>query len=237
MRIFIALLVIVIMPSILGAAEELSFEGLVEPQEVVEFSSHVPGILEEVTVDRGSWVKKGQVLARLKSGVERAAVELARARVEFNERKLERNERLYQKKLMSVHHKDETETEILLAELELKEAQERLNLRTIRSTVNGVVIERIGSPGEYVGEDPFLRIAQIDPLTVELVVPVEFYGSIKKGDIGTVQIEEPVGGTYQAKVTVVDKVIDAASDTFGVRLKLPNPEKKLPAGLKCRVTF
>jgi multidrug efflux pump subunit AcrA (membrane-fusion protein) len=38
-------------------------------------------------------------------------------------------------------------------------------------------------------------------------------------------------------VVVVDKVVDAASGTLGVRLELPNPDNKIPAGIKCRVTF
>jgi len=42
---------------------------------------------------------------------------------------------------------------------------------------------------------------------------------------------------YGAKVTVVDRVVDAASGTFGVRLELPNPNYRLPAGLKCKVPF
>ncbi len=41
----------------------------------------------------------------------------------------------------------------------------------------------------------------------------------------------------EAEVGVVDKVVDAASGTFGVRLELPNPDTSLPAGLKCRVRF
>jgi len=45
------------------------------------------------------------------------------------------------------------------------------------------------------------------------------------------------GGTYTAKVVIVDRVIDAASGTFGVRLEIPNPKYELPAGLKCRVIF
>jgi hypothetical protein len=36
---------------------------------------------------------------------------------------------------------------------------------------------------------------------------------------------------------VVDPMFDAASGTFGVRLTLPNPERKIPAGLKCRARF
>jgi hypothetical protein len=38
-------------------------------------------------------------------------------------------------------------------------------------------------------------------------------------------------------VTVVDRVFDAASSTFGVRLELPNPDYSLPAGLRCRIRF
>ena len=44
-------------------------------------------------------------------------------------------------------------------------------------------------------------------------------------------------GTHTARVKVVDPVIDAASGTFGVRLELPNPNYRLPAGLKCKVRF
>lgn len=49
--------------------------------------------------------------------------------------------------------------------------------------------------------------------------------------------EAPVNGAYEARVTVVDRVVDAASGTFGVRLELPNPGYKLPAVLKCKARF
>ncbi len=223
--------------SVVIAAELPPLEGLVEPNELVEFSSQIPGILETVAVERGARVRRGQVLAQLKSGVEVSAVKVAAARVEFGKRKAIRNSQLYKKQLISVHDKDELETEIQLAELELEEVRERLALRTIISTVDGVVVERNGAPGEYVGEEPFLTVAQLDPLNVELVVPVEYFGMIKLGATAQVQLEDAVGGSHKAKVVIVDQVIDAASGTFGVRLHLPNPKLKLPAGLKCQVVF
>jgi len=234
-RLIIALLLVM---QTVAAAEELPpFEGLVEPRELVDFSSQVPGILEKVNVERGDWVKKGQVLARLKAGVEKSLVGVAQARVEFARRKLVRNEVLYNKKLISIHEKDELETEIKMAELELREANERLALRTIRSTVTGVVVERLGAAGEYVGEEPFITVARINPLSVELVIPDRYLGEIKVGQMAEVKLHEPVGGTYPAKVVIVDRVIDAASSTFGVRLSLPNADLKLPAGVKCQVLF
>lgn len=213
------------------------FEGLIEPREVVNFGSQVPGILEKVMVERGDRVEVGQVLARLKSGVEAAALRTAEAKVDFGQRKSQRNEELTRKKLISVHEKDEIETELQLARLMVAEAKEQLELRVIRSTVKGVVVKRTGAPGGYVGEEPFLTVAQIDPLNVELVIPSQYIGSIKEGAMAKVLPDEPVGGEYTARVVVVDKVIDAASGTFGVRLELSNPQLKLPAGMKCRVLF
>jgi len=53
--------------------------------------------------------------------------------------------------------------------------------------------------------------------------------------VADVTPEPPFNRTYRAKVTVVDRVIDAASGTFGVRLELRNSDYSLPAGLKCKV--
>jgi multidrug efflux pump subunit AcrA (membrane-fusion protein) len=98
-------------------------------------------------------------------------------------------------------------------------------------------MERFLSPGEFVEDQPVLKLAQIHPLYVEVFAPVELLGSIKVGMSADVSPEEPVGKVYKARVTIVDQVVDAASGTFGVRLELPNPKYRLPAGLKCKVTF
>ena len=219
------------------SAQEGDLDGLIEPYEVVEISSRVPGILAEVAVERGDLVEKEQVLARLKGSLEKIAVKLARARVEFNTRRSERNEELYEAQLVSIHEKDELETEILINKLQVEEAVERLAMLTIRSPIQGVVVERSRAPGESVGTDPILTIARLDPLNVEVIVPVERFGTILKGMRAEVRPEAAVGGMYVGEVVIVNQVIDAASGTFGVRVELPNHDYKLPAGLKCKVRF
>jgi multidrug efflux pump subunit AcrA (membrane-fusion protein) len=54
---------------------------------------------------------------------------------------------------------------------------------------------------------------------------------------GEVTLQPLMKGSYAAKVVVVDRVIDAASATFGVRLELPNPGNKFPSGVRCQVRF
>lgn len=213
-------------------------ECMIEPYEKVEFKTQVPGILEEVLVERGDIIKKDQVLARLKSGVEEALVEQSRARFEFAKRKDERNKELSLKHFISAHEKDEFETEIKMSELQMREADEKLKLRTIRSTIDGVVVERFLAPGEYAGENnSILKAVSINPLNVEVIAPTNMIGSIRKGMGAEVRPESAVGGVYYGTVVIVDKVIDASSGTFGVRVELPNPELKIPAGLKCKVRF
>jgi len=250
--------------SFTGSAGAAEYDGVIEPFRVVKVGSSVYGILETVNVDRGDFVKKGQVLATLQSGVEKATMEAARARVEmeasikskqanldFYTRKKQMNEELFKKQVLPFSQMDEVETSKILADMQLQEALENkrlaeleykravevVNRMTIHSPVNGVVVERYLSPGEYIENQSVLKLAQIDPLNVEVVLPVNLFPSIKIGMKAKVIPEAPIGGQYMAEVKIVDRVIDAASGTLGVRLELPNPNHRLPAGLKCKVIF
>jgi membrane fusion protein (multidrug efflux system) len=216
-----------------------ALECLVEPFMVVNVGSPVDGVLDKVTVDRGDVVRRGQVVAVLKSGVEAAAVDLSQARVEFGRRKVERNKELFEKQLISAQERDEMVTESRLHEEELKKEKENLKLRTIVSPLDGVVVERRLSPGELIRADKsmVLKLAQLNPLNVEVVAPAELFGTLRIGMSGKVSLAPFFPGSFPAKIVVLDKLIDAASGTFGVRLQLPNPGNKIPAGIKCSVEF
>lgn len=228
------LLLIVAAPETLAAD---GYECLIEAHVDVSVSAAVQGVVERVWVERGDRVKRGDVLVELVDGIETASYELARARSEFADRTNQRNAELVEEKLISSNEKDALETDALLARLQTREADEVLKLRTIRSPITGVVASVSIEAGEFVDENEIMRVVQIDPLNVEVVVPVALYGQIKKGTIGQVRPEAPFDRVFKAKVVIADRVVDAASGTFGVRLELPNKQGELPAGLKCRVSF
>jgi RND family efflux transporter MFP subunit len=242
------------------------YDCLIEARQTVQIRSPVEGLVESVTVDRGALVKKGQVLVTLESGPERAAlaiaksraamtgpVEAAQARVEFSMTKAKRQEELFRQNFVSSSALDEARTEHRLAEselhvamenqklaeLEVTRAEELLAMRTIRSPFDGVVVERLLGPGEMATtniKEPILKLAQIDPLNVEVVLPAAMFGRIKRGDRGEVT-PETGNAAYPATVSVVDRVMDGASGTFGVRLELRNPNSLIPASAKCRLRF
>ena len=65
-----------------------------------------------------------------------------------------------------------------------------------------------------------------------MVLPATLFGAIRKSDRAEV-VPETSTRYFPAQVSIVDRVIDAASGTFGVRLELRNPEEAIPAGARC----
>jgi RND family efflux transporter MFP subunit len=241
------------------------FDCVIEPERTVKLASPVVGVIARMDVDRGDIVTTGQLLGKLEDGVEEANVALAKAKalndftIKGTEAKLEflrskegRTGQLMAKSFGSQAAAQEAQADARVAEEQLKEAKLNLELakldvvraeevlkqRRLYSPIDGIVVERLLVPGEYRNEQsPILTLAQINPLRVEVFLPTAYYGQVQVGSAATVMPEEPIGGSFAATVTVVDKVLDAASGTYGVRLKLPNPKLELPAGIRCRIKF
>ncbi len=209
---------------------------LVEPSMDIQLGTPVEGFLEEVNVDRGDVVTPGQVLARLNSGVEQAAVDTQAAKVQFGQRRKTRTNELHQKNMIADQEVDNITTEWRLAELEWQERNERLKLRTLLSPVKGVIVDRYHSLGDLIKQERVFRIAKIDVLHVEAVLPARLFGLLSVGQSYEVQLPL-LKQSRSAKVSVVDRVIDAGSGTFRVRLLLPNQDNTLPAGIRCRIDF
>jgi RND family efflux transporter MFP subunit len=253
-----------------GATPSLaaSFDCLIEPTQIVELASPVTGLLDRVLVKRGDRISKNQLVATLESRAEQAAVDLAdfkskqvgptrmaERKIEFSKRKFSRRQTMASEQLMSSQDSDDAEAEYRLAESELQVATENrqlakielqqqsglLSLRSIRSPVEGVVVEQTAYPGEVVepgaNKKVILKVAQLDPLRVHVILPKDVFGKINPGMSVSVTPEIPVQGSYTAKVKTIDRLIDAASGTFVVFLEMPNPKFEIPAGVKCKASF
>jgi RND family efflux transporter MFP subunit len=193
-------------------------------------------------------------MARQRSHM-KGAIRAAESRLEFNRKKLKRVSELHEQNYIAEEARDETIAEIELAEAELQDARDNqrlaeleyqrqmeiIKLKTITSPINGVVIERILNPGELaeagVGREALIKLAEIEMLHVEVLMPVDYYGQVSLGMTVEVIPEVPAGARYEATVHVIDRVFDTASGTFVVRLELPNPDQAYPAGVRCMANF
>jgi cobalt-zinc-cadmium efflux system membrane fusion protein len=237
---------------------------LIEPDRVADVGSSVTGIIEQLPVALGDTVRSGQTLAVLRADVERASAQAASMRASIDaevkaananlvmaRQKEQRARQLVQQAFLSDQALEQAtaEADIAQQKLRLAQGQLRLNaqdravahaqlaLRTLHSPINGVVVERYLNLGERVEDRPVLRIADIDTLRVSLMVPLAQYGQVKKGDTLLIRPELTGQAPVRATVSYVDKVVDAASNTFRVRLSLPNADHHLPGGLRCKADW
>lgn len=211
---------------------------LLEPFQVSEIGSPAPGVVETIDVHRGDVVEQGQILATLNTQVDEATLALRRAEAAFMSRVTNRNSELYKRKLLPEGDYDELRSRARQAQLQVALQQAILAERTIKSPYAGVVVERYVGQGDRINDNKLLKLAQIDPLLVKVVMPVSQYGRITPGDSAQVRINPAIHDLgLMATVWRVDGVMDAASGTFMVLLKMDNPEGSLPAGVRCSIQF
>lgn len=242
-----------------------SFVCQVFASERVELASPVEGVLDAIRVDRGTIVHKGDIVATLNTTIQRVQLDLAKARASsdsqlkakkekyaFEARKLARNSDLVRQNLISANEIDQMKTDVAvaamevatveealaIAKLEYEKAKTELDIRSIRSPIDGIVTERRLDAGELVRDKPIMVIAKTDPLHAEVSLPVAYFGLIRPGlTKGEITFIVPGRPSRSILAGLVDRFIDPASDTFGVRFILPNPENEIPAGTKCQVRF
>lgn len=193
-------------------------------------------------------------LARYKSE-QTGPIALAENKVEFARRKFERRRQMASEKLMAGQERDDAEAEYKLAGSEHQVAQENretariefrqqsalLALRTIRSPFDGVVVDQMAFPGEVVepgsNKKSIVKLAQLDPLRVHMILPKEMFGELAVGMEAEVIPEIPAKSKYVARIKSIDRLVDAASGTFVVYLEMPNPKLATPAGVGCKASF
>src|SRR5689334_7574416 len=146
---------------------------VIQPFVATEIGSSATGILEELVVDRGDRVTKGMVVARLRSDLEQASLDLAKARAESTamikvarervsllKKEVSRNSELHTRQFAATAQLDKSmseleqaisqliqaETDQALAVLEMRRAAVLLDQRSIISPVDGFVVRRLMAP-------------------------------------------------------------------------------------------
>ena len=238
---------------------------LISPNHIYKLAMPTPGPLASVEVKRADVVRKGQVIATLESVVEQAQVDAARVRASTDvairlktavytaaAAKFERQRKLKAAAVASDQALEDAEAaasvakedveqarlDKQLAALELMRLEATLERRILRAPEQGVITSVELHAGEYA--DPTNAIAtltEIDPLTVDVYLPVKAYPLIAMGMTAAITPQEPLGGPLEGTVITKDPQIDAASGLFLVQLRLPNPGASIPAGVHCSVKF
>jgi RND family efflux transporter MFP subunit len=208
--------------------------------ESVAIHSRAAGFVDAIPVDRGTRVRKGQILARISAPELTAQRAEAEAKVKGSRSTLERLTAASKVPGVVAGH----DIELAEAALQAEEARVR-SLRTqegylvLRAPFDGVVSERSVHPGALVGPSsgPLLRVEQIDRLRLTVAVPEQDVGTIIEGARAEFGVPAWPADRFYGVIRRVSHRIDARTRTMPVELDVDNRLGKLAAGMFAEVSW
>ncbi|MCU7553990.1 efflux RND transporter periplasmic adaptor subunit [Alteromonas sp. ASW11-19] len=213
---------------------------ILEAKEEAFVVARASGIIEQILVEEGDYVEKGQVLAQLDK--ERYELGLAKARADLRgiEQELAKMDKVYSKKLISDDAYEKLTAQfqsaaasVRLAELDLKEA-------TIRAPISGFIAERnakVGNLTESFQRERMFHIVQQRELQGIVYLPESQLLQIRKDQPAQLIVAALGNSKMPAYVERISPVIDASTGTFKVTLRVPNAGQALKAGMFSEVSL
>lgn len=211
--------------------------GRVASKEEIKLSFKIGGVIEQIRVDEGDRVRKGQLLAKLDPAEISAQVSQANSATDKAKRDLARAERLYKDTVITLEQLENLRTALEVAEADLQIASFNQSRSAIYAQSSGTILRRMAEAGELTNPGaPILvmaanQSAQIIRIGLSDVDVVK----IKLGDKAKVFFDAWPGETFNAKVSEIAASADPASGTFEVELNIEKSNKQVKNGFVGKV--
>ena len=198
----------------------------------------VAGYVREVHVDKGTKVKKGDLLARLESPETDEAVLGARADFKYKEFQAERFRKLRPGGLVAQQDLDNAEAALGVSRAQLQSLLATQSYERVRAPFDGVVTARYVDPGALVAAgtasnqtvQPLFEIADLRTVRVQVYVSQDDAGDVRPGTPRTITTPDDLQHPIAAKVTRTAQGIDARTRTMLVEADVPNEPVRLYTG-------
>lgn len=240
----------------IGAVQEIMIprvfrlDGVVEAVNKSTISAQTNGQVEAIYYDVDDVVKKGALLVKLKDTEQQAALRRAEADLRAAQAVLDdarknyrRIKDLHTKKLVAKSDLDNAQValntaraKLDVAKAALEQAREQLAYTRITAPYTGIVTERHVQVGEIAHPGSALMSGiSLQQLRVAVDVPQSLIVAIREK--GRAQVELPGGKWIEVRDLTVFPFADPASNTFKVRLKLPENIERLFPGMLVKTAF
>lgn len=198
----------------------------------------VGGVVKEILVEEGQYVKEGAVLAKLDD--EKISVQLAQARASLDKLQsaYERNVNLHDQKLISTEAFQQSKYEYEQQKAAYDLAELDLKYTSIRTPISGVVSERLIKIGNMVlPNQSVFRVAGLDPLIAVLHVPERQLGKLRVGLAAQLTVDACATEPFTGRIKRISPVIDPATGTVKVTVEVRDPSRRLKPGMFARINI
>ncbi len=210
----------------------LEVTGALVADEAADIAAERDGVLVSVLVERGSFVEKGAVLARLDEREAKAAFDQARANSAWAASEVSRYSELREKRVVSNAERERKGIDRDLAQAALALAEKGFEDCVIRAPFAGLVAERKASAGAFVKRgQPIATLVKVDPLRAELAIPESLVSSVRVGQRVRLGVQAFPDAPFEGRIAYVGPSLKSEARTLVVEAVVPNPKRRLRPGL------
>lgn len=235
--------VMVVRPRRREMVRSISLTGDVVGIQQSELMAKVPGFIEAIYVDRGDFVKRDQLLARLSYPEQEAAYARAMAALDLAEANYQRATKLFERGVNSRQDLDNAVANYKSAKDSMAAERTLYGYREIRAPFAGYIIRRNYDTGHLVtpasdsSTAPLFILADISTVRVFVYVPEEDLGALRTGTSAAVSSDAYPGRIFRGEVRRIAQGLDTATRTMQTEIDIVNPEAELKPGMFARVTL
>ncbi len=213
------------------------FTGSIEPFVKNNISPSLPVRIDQILVEVGDYVHKGQLLVRMDpTQYNQTAVRLASVQADYD-----RTKNVYDAGGVSKQSLDAIKTELDVLQESTRNLKENIELR---SPIDGVVTARYYDAGDYFSMSPgqagvaaVLTVMQISKLKILMNVSEQYFPQVKQGMPVTISTDLYPDRDFKGSVSLIYPSIDASTRTFAVEVAIPNASGVLRPGMFARTTL
>jgi len=211
--------------------------GIVQPHTTVDVAFEVPGKAVMAGPDEGQSVRAGQAIAALDPTDYRLTVEQASAQADRAARDRDRNQPLLASGGIAPADMDHLESGARQSAAAADLAKKKLADTRLTSPISGIIARRAIEVGVTVAPgQPVFTIVDLDPVRVRVGVPEGDVGHVTEGAAATVRIPA-LDASFAGRVSLIGVAADAATRSYTVEIKVPNPARRLRAGMVAEATI
>lgn len=217
---------------------DLRYSGTVEAAQTIPLSFQSSGTVEQVLVQEGDAVRKGQLLATVNKADNQSMYNLSLATYQQAKDAYDRLKQVYDNGSLSEVKWVEMETNLKKAESQLQVSKNSLEKCNLYAPVSGIIGKRNVEPGQSsLSSFSPLELVKIETVLVKISVPENEIGKIKKGMNASFTISALENKQYEGTITNVGVVADQFSRTYEVKITVKNTNLEIKPGMVCDVTL
>ena len=211
--------------------------GIVQANASVDVAFQVPGKVVTIGPDEGQSVRAGQPIASLDPTEYRLAVEQAGAQSDRAAHDRDRNQPLLASGGIAPAEMEHLEIGARQSAAAADLAKKHLADTKLEAPIPGIVSRRVVEVGATVaaGQTVYTIVA-LDPVRVRVGVPEADVGHITEGATATVRIPA-LDTSFAGRVSLIGVAADPATRSYAVEISVPNPARKLRAGMVAEATI